>query len=163
MESCVSPALRKTIGTFGQIIIAGGDEETSPAELFEWVHPVLAGIPAGLWLTCEITAAGRGCLTARIRRGTGAPHLALCCTVPLRHARPVCRLLPVPPPTAVILLNDHAAQVMTLLDGMAAWLNVFEIGDPAVKPIMTLLAACVGRTESRDEKALRLRNPVPGI
>ena len=139
MESCVSPAIETPIEDFGQIIIAGGDEETSPSELIDWVHPVLAGIPAGLWLTCEITAASRGCLTARTRRGTGAPHLALCRTVPRRKARPVCRLLPVPPPTAVILLNDHAAQVMTLLDGMAAWLNVFETGDPCLRPIIRLL------------------------
>ena len=128
---------------FSQLIIAGGDEEIRPADLIDWVHPVLCGIPAGLWLTCEIAAAGRGCLTARIRNGAQVPHLALCCTIARRDAGPLRRLLP-EAPAAVILLNDHAAQVMTLLDGLARWLNVFEAGDPTLAPIVSLLtdSAC---------------------
>jgi len=133
-------ALAKPFRHFTQIILAGGEEDTTPSEMIDWILPVLAGIPAGLWLTCEITTAGRGCLTARMRSGTGTPHLALCSTVPRRLAKPVCRLLPAPPPSAVILLNDHAAQVMTLLDGMAAWLNLFEADDPALRPIIRLLS-----------------------
>lgn len=125
---------------YGQIIIAGGDDEISPGDLIDWVHPVLCGIPAGLWLTCEIAAASRGCLTARIRSGRRVPHLALCCTIPRRHASPLCHLLPEAPPAAVILLNDHAAQVMTLLDGLARWLNVFETGDPTLAPIISMLS-----------------------
>ncbi len=123
---------------FSQLIIAGGDEEVGPSDLIDWVHPVLCGIPAGLWITCEIAAAGRGCLTVQIRNGAHVPHLALCRTIARRDAGPLSRLLP-EAPAAVILLNDHAAQVMTLLDGLARWLNVFEAGDPALAPIVSIL------------------------
>jgi len=123
---------------FTQLIIAGGDDEIGPADLIDWIHPVLCGIPAGLWITCEIAPAGRGCLTLRIRNGAHVPHLSLCRTIPRRDAGPLSRLLP-EAPAAVILLNDHAAQVMTLLDGLARWLNVFEAEDPALAPIISML------------------------
>lgn len=134
------PASLKHPTRYGQLIIAGGDEETSPAELIDWVYPVLCGTPGGEWLACEIAAAGRGCFTARIRSGHGAPHLALCRTVPRRLAKPVLGLLPAPPPIAVILLDEHAPQVMTLLDGMARWLNLFEAEDPCLAPIIRMLS-----------------------
>jgi hypothetical protein len=141
--------------SFLQLIIAGGDEEIGPSDLIDWVHPVLCGIPAGQWLTCEIAAAGRGCLTMRIRNGAHVPHLALCRTISRRDARPLIRLLP-EAPAAVILLNDHAAQVMTLLDGLARWLNVFEAGDPALAPIISVLM------DQDTQAAQRKRAPSPG-
>jgi hypothetical protein len=140
---------------FSQLIIAGGDEEIGPSDLIDWVHPVLCGIPAGLWLTCEIAEAGRGCLTARIRNGAQVKHLALCCTIPKRHAVPLCRLLP-EVPAAMILLNDHAPQVMALLDGLAGWLNLFEAGDPALAPIVSVL------TDYGTPALQRKRAPVSG-
>ena len=138
---------------YSQLIIAGGDEEIGSADLIDWINPVLSGIPEGLWLTCEIVPAERGCLTARIRNGACVPHLALCCTIPKRHARPLSRLLPTAP-AAVILLNDHAAQVMALLDGLASWLNVFEAEDPALQPIVSVLTAYAAPQ--------RKRAPLPG-
>jgi hypothetical protein len=140
---------------FSQLIIAGGDEDIGPADLIDWVHPVLNGIPAGLWLTCEIAETGRGCLTARIRSGADVPHLALCRTIPQREAMLLSRLLP-EAPAAVILLNDHAPQVMTLLDGLARWLNVFEAGDPALAPIISML------TEPAAPALQRKRAPLAG-
>jgi hypothetical protein len=140
---------------FTQLIIAGGDEEIGPSDLIDWVHPVLRGIPAGLWLTCEIAEAGRGCVTARIRNGAQVKHLALCCTIPRRHAGPLRRLLP-QVPAALILLNDHAPQVMALLDAVAGWLNVFEAGDPALAPIVSLL------TDYGTPALQRKRAPLPG-
>ena len=135
--------------SFGQVIIAGGDDEITPADLIDWVQPVLSAIPSGQWLTCEIAAAGRGCLTARIRHGARVPHLALCSTIPQRQARLLRELLPEAPPLAVILLNDHAAQAMALLDGLAAWLNVFEAADPALAPIVSLLSSPAGTSLQR--------------
>ena len=38
-----------------------------------------------------------------------------------------------------IVLNDHAAQVMALLDSMARWLGAYETGDPSLWPIISLL------------------------
>jgi hypothetical protein len=125
---------------YSQLIIAGGDDEIGPADLIDWVYPVLCGIPAGRWLSCEIAAAEAGSLTALIRNGRHVPHLALCCTIPRRQALPLSRLLP-GAPAAVILLNDHAAQVMALLDGLASWLNVFEAVDPALLPIVSVLSS----------------------
>ncbi|MFN4142009.1 hypothetical protein [Aestuariivirga sp.] len=140
---------------FSQIIIAGGDEDIGPADLIDWIHPVLSGIPGGLWLTCEIGAGEQGLLTARLQSGTRAQHLALCQTVPRRHASRVRSLLPAPPPTALILLNDHAAQVMSLLDGMAQWLNLFEGDDPALAPILRLLDS-LGEADAADLPAAAL-------
>jgi hypothetical protein len=116
---------------------------------------VLCGIPAGLWLSCEIAEAGRGCLTARIRNGAHVKHLALCCTLPRRHAGPLRLLLP-QVPAAMILLNDHAPQVMALLDGLAGWLNLFEARDPALAPIVSVL------TDYGTPAVQRKRAPFPG-
>jgi hypothetical protein len=138
-----------------QVIIAGGDEEIGPADLIDWVQPVLSGMASGSWTTCEIAYAGRGCLTARIRNSTHVPRLALCSTIPRRDARALWRLLP-GAPAAVILLDDHAAQVMTLLDGLARWLNVFEAAEPALAPIVGLLSDHAARP------AQRRRAPLPG-
>jgi hypothetical protein len=138
---------------FSQLIVAGGDDDIGPADLIDWISPVLSGIPAGLWITCEIAAAGRGCLTARVRNGAHVPHLALCRTIARRDARHLVRLLP-EVPAAVILLNDHAAQVMALLDGLARWLNVFETGDPALAPIVSILTDRLAPQ--------RRRAPLPG-
>lgn len=133
----------------GQLIIAGGDDEITPADLIDWIHPLLCGIPSGLWMTCEIAAADRGCLTARIRNGAIVPHLALCSTIPRKQAAQLQRLLPEPPPLALILLSDHAAQAMALLDGLASWLNVFEAHEPAIAPIISLLNNPAGTTMPR--------------
>lgn len=153
MPRTCSPAPR----TFNQIILAGGDDDISPADLVDWVYPVLCGIPAGRWLTCEIASANRGSLTARMRSGWRVPHLALCCTIPHKHAQPLRRLIPEAPPLLVILLDDHAAQVMTLLDGMARWLNVFEAADPALAPIVSLLNTYRGEplTAADESRAVR--------
>lgn len=123
-----------------QLIIAGGGEDATPAELLDWVSPVLRGVEGGLWLSCEVNPGGRGTLSARMRNGAMAPHLALCASIPRGQARRLRRLLPKPAPFAVVLLNDHAAQVMALLDGMAMWLNVFEADDPSIIPILDMLA-----------------------
>ena len=133
----------------GQIIIAGGDDEITPADLIDWIHPLLCGIPSGLWMTCEIAAADRGCLTARIRNGAHVPHLALCSTIPRKQAAVLQQLLPEPPPLAVILVSDHAAQAMALLDGLASWLNVFEAGEPALAPIISVLNNHAGMPAQR--------------
>lgn len=122
-----------------QIIIAGGDDEITPGDLIDWIHPLLCGIPSGRWMTCEIAPADRGCLTARIRNGAKVPHLALCSTIPRKQAAALQLLMPEPPPLAVILVSDHAAQAMALLDGLASWLNVFEASEPALAPIVSLL------------------------
>ena len=45
---------------FDQIIIAGGDEDVTAVELFEWVAPLLAGIPGGRWMSCQIDIAETG-------------------------------------------------------------------------------------------------------
>lgn len=123
---------------FSQLIIAGGDDEIGPSDLIDWVYPVLCGVRSGEWISCEVAAASRGSLTTRIRKGAQWPHLALCRTIARRDADVLSRLLP-DLPAAVIMLGDHAAQVMTLLDGLAHWLNVFEAGDPALAPIVSLL------------------------
>lgn len=125
--------------SLGQVIIAGSGEDISPADMLEWIAPVLCGIAQGQWLTCEISRAGRGALTTRLRSGAMAPHLSLCRTVPRRRARAIGRLLPKPGTAAVVMLNENAAQVMTLLDGMALWLNAFEADDPAIGPIIRML------------------------
>jgi hypothetical protein len=142
--------------TFGQVIIAGGDDEITPADLIDWVQPVLTGIPFGQWLTCELAPAGRGCLTTRIRRGAQVPHLALCSTIPRRQARLLCGLLPEAPPMAVILLNDHAGQAMALLDGLASWLNVYEADEPALAHIISLLINYAGASP-QSKRAPRAR------
>ena len=45
---------------FEQIIIAGGDEDVSAGDLFDWVSPLLAGIPGGRWMSCEIDVCDSG-------------------------------------------------------------------------------------------------------
>ena len=143
----------------GQIIIAGGCEDISPAEMLGWISPLLYGIADGQWLTCEITRGARGSLTARLRTGAMAPHLTLCHGIPRRHAARLQRLRPRPAPAAVVMLNDHAAQVMTLLDGMAAWLYLFEADDPAIAAVTAMLEDCraPGDAPAQDRKTAAAR------
>ncbi|WP_421695263.1 hypothetical protein [Aestuariivirga sp.] len=131
--------------SYSQIILAGGDGDVSAADLIDWVLPVLSSLPREMWFGCEILAASRGCLTARIRSGGRPSHLALCCTVPRGTAQKLRRILPAPPPFALILLNAHAPQVMALLDGMARWLSQFEVDDPLPAPLIALMKALGGQ------------------
>ena len=126
----------------GQMIIAGSCEDISPADMLGWITPLLSGIGDGQWLTCEIERSGRWAMTARLRTGAMAPHLTLCHSIPRLQAARLMRLKPRPAPAAVVMLNEHAAQVMTLLDGMAAWLYLFEADDPAIAAVTAMLAGC---------------------
>lgn len=133
----------------GQLILAGGCEDISPADMLGWISPLLCGIGDGQWLTCEIARGGPGAMTAKLRTGAMAPHLTLCHTIPRLHATRLMRLKPRPAPAAVVMLNEHAAQVMTLLDGMAAWLYLFEADDPAIAAVTAMLADCNAPAEAR--------------
>lgn len=130
------------LAAFSQVIVAGGSEDISAQDMLEWIAPVLEGIPDGLWLSCELVPSGGRILSVKIRSGRVARHLPLCRTIPRLKARAVLNLLPATGPAAVVLLNDHAAQIMTLLDGMASWLNLFEKTDPRLAPLLALLADC---------------------
>lgn len=132
-----------------QLIIAGSCEDISPADMLGWITPLLSGIAEGHWLTCEIERSGRWDMTARLRTGAMAQHLTLCRNISRPHAARLLRLRPSPAPAAVVMLNAHAAQVMTLLDGMAAWLYLFEADDPAIAAVTAMLADCGAPAGSR--------------
>ena len=46
------------------------------------------------------------------------------------------------PPTAsalaIIMLDDHASQVLMLMEGIANWLNMFETSQAELKPVVSL-------------------------
>lgn len=140
------PISRLSVSTgpsaLSQLILAGGSEDISANDMIEWIAPVLEGIAGGLWLSGEIIPSGDGLISLRFRSGQFARHLTLYRTIARPKARPVLDLLPSAQPTAVIMLNDHAPQIMTLLDGMASWLNLFDATDPRLSPLLGLLADC---------------------
>lgn len=140
------PSLRLSdspgLSALSRVIIAGGSDDISAQDMIDWISPVLEGITDGLWLSAELNPSDRGQINVKLRNGRFARHLILCRLVARQRARPVLELMPAAGPTAVVMLNDHAPQVMTLLDGMASWLYIFEAEDPQLTPLMALLSDC---------------------
>lgn len=138
---------------FSQIIIAGGDDDITPSDLIDWVHPVLAGSPPGEWFAAELALSGKDVLHMVCRCGREpAPTAALGGLSPeerlsLMHCLPQHDV-------AVIMLERHGPQVMALLDNVARWLTVFDRDDPALTPLLWLLERfCTARAANlRNEK-----------
>ena len=125
---------------YEQIIIAGGDEDVTSGELFEWVAPLLAGIPGGRWMSCQLEPGPGEELIAHLREGASGAVLSLPLGNHTAEAREILGQLPDAQSLTMIMLTDFASQAVTLLDGMAMWLNVFEADDPSIIPILDMLA-----------------------
>jgi hypothetical protein len=124
---------------FEQIIIAGGDEDVSAGDLFDWVSPLLAGIPGGRWMSCEIDVCDSGQVTASYRDGSSARMVSLTLDAISPAAMDVLGLLPDAVSVTVILLNDFSSQAVTLLDSVARWLSIHETDDSTLAPVLRLM------------------------
>ena len=129
---------------FEQVIIAGGDEDVSASELFEWVSPLLAGIPGGRWMSCQLDLAEDGGVLAHYRHGES--HTEVC--ISLEPGAPLTRELLAQLPDAqaltMILLNDFSSQAVMLLDSVARWLNIYDIDEDSLAPVLRLLGGFHG-------------------
>jgi hypothetical protein len=129
---------------YEQIIIAGSDEDVTAEELFDWVAPLLAGIPGGRWMSCQLDLAVPGRVTAQYR--SGASDTAVC--VALDAATPMMRefleQLPRAESVTMILLSDCSSQAVTLLDCVARWLNIYDIDEASLAPVVRLLGGFQG-------------------
>ena len=126
---------------FEQIIIAGGDEDVSAGDLFDWVSPLLAGLPGGRWMSCEIDVCDNGQISASYRDGSNARMVSLTLDANSPAARDVMRLLPEAVSMTVILLNDFSNQAVTLLDSIARWLSIHETDDGSLSPVLRLMGS----------------------
>ena len=120
---------------FEQIIIAGGDDDVSAGDLFDWVAPLLAGIPGGRWMSCEIDILGfwkvMYCTAGRMA------SLRLDASSPIAIA--LLDLLPEAASMTLILLSDFTSQALTLLDSIARWLSIHDTDDASLAPVLCLL------------------------
>ena len=124
--------------SFDQIIIAGGDEDVSADELFEWVAPLLAGIPGGHWASCQLEHGPENVVHACIREGGTGLVLNISLDGLACDTRALLERLP-EGPSVMILLSDFASQAVTLLDVIARWLNIYETAQHEVAPVLALL------------------------
>jgi hypothetical protein len=123
---------------YQQIIIAGSDEDVSTGDLLEWVHPVLAGIPNGRWSSCELEFHSETEVFARYRSGSSSIELNLSTGWTAEDIASFAPVIPAASALAIIMLDDHASQVLMLMDGIANWLNMFETSQTELKPIVLL-------------------------
>ena len=122
---------------FGQIIIAGGDEDVTSSELIVWIAPLLAGIPGGRWMSCQLDFGPGGEMLARLREGNGRSL-----EIALAGPQDFLGHLPEAQSLTMIMLDDFSSQAVTLLDGIARWLNIYETGAREVAPVVQMLSAC---------------------
>ena len=124
---------------FDQAIIAGSDDDVSAEELFDWVAPLLAGIPGGRWMSCQLDIAEDGKVLAHYRHGGSgtAISVTLDACQPMTHD--LLRQLPEARSVTVILLSDCSSQLVTLLDSVAGWLNIYDIDEDSLGPMVRLL------------------------
>jgi hypothetical protein len=46
----------------------------------------------------------------------------------------------------MLLLNDFTSQAVTLLDGIARWLNIYELREREIAPVVRLIETIEGMT-----------------
>jgi len=136
-----APIPQMTPLAFEQIIIAGGDDDVSAADLFDWVAPLLAGIPGGRWMSCEIDADHAGNVFANYRDGASNRMVGVRLDAAAPAVRALMEHLPDAGPLAVILLSDFSSQAVMLLDGIARWLNIYDTDDACLAPVLRLLGS----------------------
>jgi hypothetical protein len=124
---------------FDQIIIAGGDEDVTAVELFEWVAPLLAGIPGGRWMSCQIDIAETGEVLAHYRHGASDTAVFITLDPQAPMTRDLLQQLPAAQSVTMILLSDYSSQAVMLLDCVARWLNIYDIDDDSLAPMLRLL------------------------
>ena len=124
---------------FDQIIIAGSDEDVSAEELFAWVAPLLAGIPGGRWMSCQLHTCADGRVLAQYRNGTTNTDVSITIDIDAPSVRNVLRQLPAAQSVTMILLCDYASQAVMLLDSVAGWINIYDIDDDSIAPVLRLL------------------------
>ena len=130
--------------SYDQIIIAGGDEDVSADDLFEWVAPLLAGIPGGHWASCQLEHGPENTLYACIREGASGLVRNVALDGMAHETRALLEHLPEGPCVTMILLSDFASQAVTLLDGIARWLNIYETAEGEIAPVLHLMAGFTG-------------------
>ena len=121
-----------------QLIIAGGDEDVSSDELLEWVSPLLAGIPQGRWATCQIDWATPTDVLARFRCGRNAGEFHFHAAWTAEEVQLIKSEVPSVDALALVVVETHSSQVITLLDSVASWLNLYEADNAAIAPFVKL-------------------------
>ena len=124
---------------FDQVIIAGGDEDMSAAELFDWVAPLLAGIPAGRWMSCQLDISEAGLVRAHYRHGMSATEICITLDPQAPLTRDLLEQLPDAQSVTMILLSDFSSQAVMLLDSVARWLSIYDIDEDNIAPVVQLL------------------------
>ncbi|PZF75244.1 hypothetical protein DK847_19260 [Aestuariivirga litoralis] len=124
---------------FDQVIIAGGDEDVTAQELFDWVAPLLAGIPGGRWMSCQIDIGEDGRVLAHYRHGGSPIAVSITLDAGAPMARDLLQQLPRAESVTMILLSDYASQAVMLLDSVARWLNIYDIDEDSLSPVVRLL------------------------
>lgn len=126
---------------FDQIIIAGGDEDVSAAELFDWVAPLLAGIPGGRWMSCQFDIDENGQVEAFYRNGNSKVVVTVTMASDAPMTRALLDLLPQSQSVTMILLSDYSSQAVMLLDSVARWMNIYDVDEPCLAPVLRLLGS----------------------
>ncbi len=124
---------------FEQIIIAGCDDDVTAREMFEWVSPLLAGIPNGRWMLCQLEYGSDGMVLAHYRDGGRSSVLSVTLDPGAAATHALTDQLPDAQSLTVILLSEFSSQAVTLLDGIARWLNIYDIEEHKVAPMLRLL------------------------
>ena len=127
-----------------QIIVAGADEDVTARDLLDWIEPVLQAIPNGRWASCEIEFGPGDVVFARHRCGTCAAELSLHADWTPEETRQIAGAFPGGGALVIVSLSDYTSQVLSLMDGIARWFNVYPKDSPQLAPILRLLELVSG-------------------
>lgn len=124
---------------FEQVIIAGSDDDVTADELFDWVAPLLASIPGGRWMSCQIDIGTDDRVQACYRTGTSRVAVSITLDATAPPMRDLLCQLPRAESVTVILLSDFSSQAVMLLDSVARWLNIYDIDEDSLAPVVRLM------------------------
>ena len=123
------------------IIIAAGDDEMPPSEIFSWVQPLLSGIPRDKHSTCTFDLSADGVATARFQDNHSSREHMLQTSWTPEESEAFAKLIPHTSGLAVMMLGEHTSQVFTLVDSVAHWLSIYDTKQIGLKPLLKIFSA----------------------
>lgn len=126
---------------FDHLLIASGGCDDPPADIRDWLMPLLRGLDAGSWAACVLNLAIDDCMSARFFDGRSGHEHLVASHLPARDAARLRQRLPGLADLTVVMLDNCSSQVFTLLDAVADWVLVLDPRHDDFACLTTLFAA----------------------
>lgn len=122
-------------------IIAGCGDDIISSECIEWIEPVLDGAQARKWVTCRLEIEDEGLARVHLRTSQMQEEVEITSHWSANEVAGLRSIFPAALGLAIVLVAQHTSQVFHLLDGVADWLDILEIGRAELQPLVRILAS----------------------